>query len=319
MSELIGLKAPVQPQAPADVIIDGTEATFAQDVIEASMQQLVIVDFWAEWCGPCKTLGPIIEKVVTAAAGAVKLVKIDTESNQQLAMQMRIQSIPTVYAFYQGQPVDGFMGALPESQVQAFVDKLVAAAGGAAAGAAGGDGDGAEAGAEDVLERADTALAAGQNEQARDLYRAVLEQDQTNVKASTGFARAMLAEGRLAEAQSLMEQVPEELLAQPEIISLAGMIGLAEQAASLPDTATLQAAVDANADDHGARHALAQALLGRGQPEAGADHLLEIMRRDREWNDDGARQALLALFDALGQSAPLTLTYRKKLSALLFS
>jgi putative thioredoxin len=147
----------------------------------------------------------------------------------------------------------------------------------------------------------------------------VLEQDQTNVKAYTGFARALLAEGRLAEVQSLMEQVPEELLAQPEIISLAGMIGLAEQAASLPDTATLQAAVDANADDHGARHTLAQALLGRGQPEAGADHLLEIMRRDREWNDDGARQALLALFDALGQSAPLTVTYRKKLSALLFS
>ena len=259
--------------------------------------------------------------MVTAAAGAVKLVKIDTESNQQLAMQMRIQSIPAVYAFYQGQPVDGFMGALPESQVQAFVDKLIAAAGGAAAGAAGGDGAdaGAEASAEDVLERADTALAAGQNEQARDLYRAVLEQDQTNVKAYTGFARAMLAEGRLAEVQSLMEQVPEELLAQPEIISLAGMIGLAEQAASLPDTATLQAAVDANADDHGARHTLAQALLGRGQPEAGADHLLEIMRRDREWNDDGARQALLALFDALGQSAPLTVAYRKKLSALLFS
>ena len=317
MSELIGLKAPVQPQAPADVIIDGTEATFAQDVIDASMQQPVIVDFWAEWCGPCKTLGPIIEKVVTEAAGAVKLVKIDTESNQQLAMQMRIQSIPTVYAFYQGQPVDGFMGALPESQVQAFVDKLIAAAGGAAAGATGGDG--ADASAKDVLEQADTALAAGQNEQARDLYRAVLEQDQTNVKAYTGFARAMLAEGRLAEVQSLMEQVPEELLAQPEIISLAGMIGLAEQAASLPDTATLQAAVDANADDHSARHTLAQALLGRGQPEAGADHLLEIMRRDREWNDDGARQALLALFDALGQSAPLTVTYRKKLSALLFS
>ena len=133
-----------------------------------------------------------------------------------------------------------------------------------------------------MLEQADTALAAGQNEQARDLYRAVLEQDQTNVKAYTGFARAMLAEGRLAEVQSLMEQVPEELLAQPEIISLAGMIGLAEQAASLPDTATLQAAVDANADDHSARHTLAQALLGRGQPEAGADHLLEIMRRDRE-------------------------------------
>lgn len=315
MSELIGLKAPVQPQAPADVIIDGTEATFAQDVIEASMQQPVIVDFWAEWCGPCKTLGPVIEKVVTAAAGAVKLVKIDTESNQQLAMQMRIQSIPTVYAFYLGQPVDGFMGALPESQVQAFVDKLIAAAGGAA----GGDGASAEASAEDVLERADAALAAGQNEQARDLYRAVLEQDQTNVKAYTGFARAMLAEGRLAEVQSLMEQVPEELLAQPEIISLAGMIGLAEQASALPDTATLQAAVDANADDHGARHTLAQALLGRGQPETGADHLLEIMRRDREWNDDGARQALLALFDALGQSAPLTVAYRKKLSALLFS
>ena len=321
MSELIGLKAPIQPQAPTDVIIDGSEATFGQDVIEASMQQPVIVDFWAEWCGPCKTLGPIIEKVVTAAAGAVKLVKIDTESNQQLAMQMRIQSIPTVYAFYQGQPVDGFMGALPESQVQAFVDKLIAAAVGAAGGAAGGDGDGygAEASAKDVLEQADGALSAGQNEQARDLYRAVLEQDQTNVKAYTGFARALLAEGRLAEVQSLMEQVPEELLAQPEIISLAGMIGLAEQAASLPDTATLQATVDANADDHGARHTLAQALLGRGQPEAGADHLLEIMRRDREWNDDGARQALLALFDALGQSAPLTVTYRKKLSALLFS
>ena len=316
MSELIGLQAPVKPTAPADVIIDGTEATFAQDVIEASMDRPVIVDFWAEWCGPCKTLGPTIEKVVTEAAGAVKLVKIDTETNQMLAQQMRIQSIPTVYAFYQGQPVDGFMGALPESQIQAFVDKMISLSGAQPGEVAAGD---AALDVDTMLENADAALAAGAHEQARDLYRAVLVEDQSNVKAYSGFARAMLAENRLSDVQAMMEQIPEELLSAPEIISLAGMIGLAEQASALPDTATLQAAVDANADDHGARHTLAQALLGRGQPETGADHLLEIMRRDREWNDDGARQALLALFDALGQSAPLTVAYRKKLSALLFS
>ena len=315
MSELIGLQAPAKPSAPADLIIDGSEATFAQDVIEASMERPIIVDFWAEWCGPCKTLGPIIEKVVTEAAGAVKLVKIDTEANQQLAMQMRIQSIPTVYAFYKGQPIDGFMGALPESQIQAFVDKLIAASGAT-------PGTGAvdpSSDVEAVLDQAEAALAAGQNDQAREMYRAVLELDQTNVRAYTGFARAMLADGRLSDVQAMMEQIPEELLSKPEIISLAGMITLAERASSMPDTASLEAAVSANEDDHDARFQLAQALLGRGQPEAGADHLLTIMRRDREWNDDGARKALIELFDALGQTAPLTVAYRKKLSALLFS
>ena len=321
MSELIGLQAPVKPQAPADLIIDGSEATFAEDVIEASMERPVIVDFWAEWCGPCKTLGPIIEKVVTEAAGAVKLVKIDTEANRQLSMQMRIQSIPTVYAFYQGQPIDGFMGALPESQIQAFVDKLIAASGAVpgAGGAAGGPAGDAAADIDAVLPPAEAALNAGHNEQARDMYRAVLELDQTNVTAYTGYARAMLAEGHLADVQAMMEQIPEELLASPEIISLAGMITLAERASSMPATATLEAAVAADENDHDARYQLAQALLGRGQPEAGADHLLSIMRKDREWNDDGARKALIELFDAIGQTAPLTLAYRKKLSALLFS
>jgi len=316
MSELIGLQAPVKPTAPADVIIDGTEATFAQDVIEASMDRPVIVDFWAEWCGPCKTLGPTIEKVVTEAAGAVKLVKIDTETNQMLAQQMRIQSIPTVYAFYQGQPVDGFMGALPESQIQAFVDKMISLSGAQPGEVAAGD---AALDVDAMLENADAALAAGAHEQARDLYRAVLVEDQSNVKAYSGFARAMLAENRLSDVQAMMEQIPEELLSAPEIISLAGMMTLAERAASLPDTAQLEAALAANGDDHDARHALAQALLGRGQPEAGAEHLLTIMRKDRAWNDDGARKAMLELFEALGHSAPLTVTYRKKLSALLFS
>ena len=316
MSELIGLQAPVKPQAPADLIIDGSEATFAEDVIEASMERPVIVDFWAEWCGPCKTLGPIIEKVVTEAAGAVKLVKIDTEANRQLSMQMRIQSIPTVYAFYKGQPIDGFMGALPESQIQAFVDKLIAASGATPGEAAAVDASGD---VDAVLEQAEAALNAGQNEQALALYRAVLELDQTNVTAYTGFARAMLADGRLSDVQAMMEQIPEELLSKPEIISLAGMITLAERAASMPETAALEAALAADENDHDARYQLAQALLGRGQPEAGADHLLSIMGKDREWNDDGARRALIELFDALGQTAPLTVAYRKKLSALLFS
>lgn len=315
MSELIGLQAPAKPEAPADVIIDGSEATFAQDVIEASMERPIIVDFWAEWCGPCKTLGPTIEKVVTAAAGAVKLVKIDTESNQMLAQQMRIQSIPTVYAFYRGQPVDGFMGALPESQVQAFVDKMVALTGGQPGAA----GAGAAPDLDTVIEQADAALAAGANEQARELYRAVLVEDQSNVRAYSGYARAMLADDRLSEVKAMMEQIPEELLSAPEIISLAGMMTLAERASSLPATADLEAAVAANADDHDARYQLSQALLGRGQPEAGADHLLTIMSKDREWNDDGARKALIELFDAVGQTAPLTIAYRKKLSALLFS
>ena len=317
MSELIGLQAPVKPTAPADVIIDGTEATFAQDVIEASMERPVIVDFWAEWCGPCKTLGPTIEKVVTEAAGAVKLVKIDTETNQMLAQQMRIQSIPTVYAFYQGQPVDGFMGALPESQIQAFVDKMISLSGAEPGAPTPGGEDALDVDA--MLEHADAALAAGAHEQARDLYRAVLVEDQSNVKAYSGFARAMLAENRLSDVQAMMEQIPEELLSAPEIISLAGMMTLAERAASLPNTAQLEAAVAANDDDHDARHMLAQALLGRGQPEAGAEHLLTIMRKDREWNDDGARKAMLELFAALGHGSPLTIAFRKKLSALLFS
>ena len=317
MSEIIGLQAPVQPTAPADVIIDGTEATFAQDVIEASMEQPVIVDFWAEWCGPCKTLGPMIERVVTAAAGAVKLVKIDTETNQMLAQQMRIQSIPTVYAFYQGQPVDGFMGALPESQIQAFIDKMVALSG------AQPDAGNAEAASsvdlDTILEQADAALAAGATEQARELYRAVLGEDRSNVKAYSGYARAMLADNRLSEVQAMMEQIPEELLAAPEIISLASMMTLAERAASMPDTAQLEATVAANEEDHDARYQLAQALLGRGQPEAGAEHLLTIMRKDRTWQDDGARKAMLELFEALGNESPMTVAFRKKLSALLFS
>jgi len=313
MSELIGLKAPVKPQAPADVIIDGSEATFAQDVIEASMERPIIVDFWAQWCGPCKTLGPLIEKVVTEAGGAVKLVKIDTEANQMLAQQMRIQSIPTVYAFYQGQPIDGFMGALPESELKAFVEKLLTTTGATPPAPA------EAADVETMLAQADAALEAGQNQAARELYRAVLVEDQGNVKAYSGFARAMLADGNLSDVKAMMEQIPEELLAAPEIISLAGMMTLAERAASLPETAVLEAAVAANDLDHDARYQLAQALLGRGQPEAGADHLLAIMKTDREWNNDGARRGLIELFDALGQSAPLTITYRKKLSSILFS
>ena len=316
MTGIIGLQAPVQPKSAPDIIIDGTEATFAQDVIEASMERPVIVDFWAEWCGPCKTLGPMIERVVTAAGGAVKLVKIDTETNQMLAQQMRIQSIPTVYAFYQGQPVDGFMGALPESQIQAFIDKMVALNGNQPGAAEGTDG---VADLDTLLERADAAFAAGDTDQARELYRAVLVEDQSNVKAYSGYARALLADNGLSEVQAMMEQIPEELLSAPEIISLAGMMTLAERAASLPATAQLEAAVAADDDDHDARYQLAQALLGRGQPEAGADHLLTITRKDREWNDDGARKAMLELFEALGSGSPLTVAFRKKLSALLFS
>ena len=313
MSELIGLSAPVAPKAAADTIIDGTEQGFGQEVIEASMERPVIVDFWAPWCGPCKTLGPLIEKVVTAAGGAVKLVKIDTEQNQQIAAQMRIQSIPTVYAFYQGQPIDGFMGALPESQIQAFVDKVIDAAGGAAP---------ADAGAPDVetiLAHGEQLLESGDTQTAQAAFRAALEADSTNVQAYSGFARALLAEGRLDEVQAMMAQIPEDLLAKPEIVSLAGLMTLAERAASMPDTPSLEAAVATKPDDFDAVYALAQAQLGRGMPELGAENLLSIMAKDREWNDDGARKGLLEMFEALGHSSPLTIKYRKRLSALLFA
>lgn len=290
------------------VIKDGSTATFRSDVIDASMEVPVIVDFWATWCGPCKTLGPIIERVVQGAKGKVRLVKIDIDQNQALAAQLRIQSVPTVYAFFQGRPVDGFMGALPESQVKAFVDKLVHLAGGD-------DGH-----AEQLLTEAKAALERGDFQQAGGLYQHLLEHEPDHPAATAGLLRCLLGLGQTAQARQFLDSLSPELAAHADIAAARTAIELAEASAgAMAAVPALRARIDANPDDHEARLELATALFGAGQREAALDELFESFRRDREWNEQAARKQILKLFEAMGPTDPLTLKGRRRLSSLLFS
>ena len=295
--------------AAEDVIKDGSQQTFAQDVIEASMSVPVIVDFWAPWCGPCKQLGPQLEAAVQAARGAVRMVKINIDENQQLAAQLRIQSIPTVYAFFQGQPVDGFQGAQPESEVKAFVDRLRQA----------GEAGRGPSPIEQAIEQAQAALEAGDAGAASALFSQVLQHEPENPEALAGLIGCYLAGGDTETAQEMFDGLTEELQKHPAFASVAAQLNLQAQAGDAEEVPKLREQVAANHDDHQARFDLAMALHASGQKQDAADELLEIVRRQRSWKDEEARKQLLTFFEAWGPTDPLTIETRRRLSSLLFS
>ena len=299
-----------KPAAGGGDIVDSSTASFAKDVLDASRDRPVIVDFWAPWCGPCKQLTPVLEKAVTAAKGAVKLVKVNIDENQALAQQLRIQSIPTVYAFYQGRPVDGFMGALPESQLKEFVGKLVQMTGAGASEAAQ---------LAEVLAEARQALESGDMMTASQIFAEVLQHEPGNPDAIGGLARCYLKAGDRARARQTLDSAPKEHAGHAEIVAARAAIDLAEQAEKAGPANELRAKVEAEPANHQARFDLAMALYAGGQREAAIDELLEIVRRDRKWNEEAARKQLLKFFEAIGLMDPLTVDARKRLSTILFS
>lgn len=293
-----------QAAAPAaDLIKDSSEATFMQDVIEASNEVPVIVDFWAPWCGPCKQLGPVLEAAVTAAKGRVRMVKINVDENQAIAGQLRVQSIPTVYAFHKGQPADGFQGALPPSEIEAFVTRVADL---------GGDG-----GLADAIAAADEMLEAGEAADAAQTFAAILEEDPKNAAAFGGLARAYIAMDDLDQADAVLNGAPAEISAAPELEAVRAQIELARQAADAGPVAELRAAVEANADDHQARFDLAVALSAAGDAQGAVDALLDLFRRDRDWNDGAAKAQLLTIFEALAANDPVALNGRRKLASMI--
>ena len=293
---------------PADLIKDSDMQTFMADVVEASREQPVLVDFWAEWCGPCKQLTPVLEKVVTQAGGKVKLVKVNVDENQQIAQQMRVQSIPAVFAFKNGQPVDGFMGALPESQVREFIDRV-----------AGGIGPSP---AEQITEAAEAAVAAGDHAQAAQAWAALLEEEPESPVGFGGLARAYIELEEIDAAEQVLDQAPASIANHPEVTGARAAIELARKAAdpgASDEVVALQAALDGDAANSQVRFDLAEALLAIDRREEAADHLLHIFAHDRDWNEDAARKKLLQLFEAWGPKDPLTKPTRRKLSAMLLS
>ena len=288
--------------APADLIKDSTDANFMADVIDASRVQPVIVDFWATWCGPCKQLGPALEKAVMAAKGAVKLVKVDVDKNPRIAAQLKVQSIPTVYAFVDGQPVDGFMGALPDSQIKAFIDRLAGPAG---------PGD-----VEEVLALAAESLQLGDIGGAAQAYAQALQLDPENLKAIGGLARCYLTGGDPERAREIISMAPAGK-SSPEIDGVKAALDLADEAPS--DVAGFERRLAKDANDHEARLELAKALAGRGQLDEAADHLLKIIETDRDWNEGAARAQLLKIFEAAGPGSETARLGRRRLSSILFS
>jgi putative thioredoxin len=311
MEPMLKGAAPAAPP-PADLIKDSDQTKFAKDVLEASRTVPVIVDFWAPWCGPCKTLQPMIEKVVTEAKGAVKLVKIDIDKNQMLAQQLRIQSIPAVYAFFGGRPVDGFMGAVPESQVREFVNRLVQATGGAP----GGDG------ADDLnaaLEHAKQAVADGDIQLAMQIYNEVLEVAPDNLPALAGLARGLAQEGQADQARAILARVPAKDKTNAEIVAVQAQLDLAEAAKAAGPIGELKAKASADPKDFQTRLDLAMAYWAGEQKQEAIDELLDMIKADRNWNEAAARQQLLKFFEALGFTDPLAVAGRKRLSTILFS
>jgi putative thioredoxin len=292
--------------ATADsAVIDTTTESFLKDVIEESKRQPVLVDFWAPWCGPCKQLTPILEKAVKAAKGKVKLAKMNIDEHPAIPGQMGIQSIPAVIAFANGQPVDGFMGALPESQVIAFLERVTK-------GKIGGE-------EKDLLKTADDALAAGNAAEAANLYGQLLKEDSGNVAALAGLARCYVATGNIEQAKKTLAMVPEARLNDSAVVAARAALDVAEQAKSVGPIDELEKKVAANPLDHQARFDLATALNAKGKRAEAADHLIQIVTRDRKWNEDGARKQLVQFFEAWGPMDQATVEGRKRLSSILFS
>ena len=288
----------------SDLIKDTTTAAFRVDVIAESARQPVLVDFWAPWCGPCKQLTPIIEKVIKAAGGKVKLVKMNIDEHPEVAGQLGVKSIPAVIAFQKGQPVDGFMGALPESQIKGFLERLV--------GPLGGEGD-------ELVAEAEAALGAGDAQGALELFSEALTLDPADLKCFAGLVRALVALGDLEQARAALDQAPAGADKSAAIAAARAALEVAEQAASVGDLGALIARVEADPLDHAARIELAVGLNGRGDRRAAADHLLEAIRRDRAWNEEAARKQLLQFFEVWGMADPETLGARRRLSGILFS
>jgi putative thioredoxin len=301
MTMLQGSEAPTT----APVVKDTTTQTFVKDVIEESKRQPVLVDFWAEWCGPCKQLAPVLEKVVKAAKGKVKLVKMDIDKHPSIPGQLGIQSIPAVFAFVNGQPVDGFLGALPESQVTAFIERITK------------DRIGGEE--KDLLKAADAALAESDAAGAAELYAQVLAQDSGNVAALAGLARSYVLTGAIEQAKQTLALVPEAKRNDPAVAAARAALDVAEQAKSVGPVGELEQKVAADPRDYQARFDLAVALNSKGRRQEAVDNLLEIVKRDRKWNDDGARKQLVQFFEAWGPTDEATVNGRKRLSSILFA
>ncbi|MEM6711975.1 MAG: thioredoxin [Pseudomonadota bacterium] len=309
---LIGTGAPsaAQPDAATQAaaggdIIDVTTATFMAEVIEVSKTRPVLIDFWAPWCGPCRQLTPILEKAVTKAGGKVRLAKMNIDENPEVPGQMGVQSIPAVFAFVNGQPVDGFMGVQGEAQIQAFIEKLIGPQG--------------PSQADEAISAAAEAFAAGDLQGAANLYGQVLQHEPANVKAMAGMLKVYIEAGELETARQAYASLPDEMHKEPDIEAAKAALDLAEKAASLGDASELLAQVDANPDDHKARFDLALVYNAKGDRQAAVEGLVEIVKRDRSWEDDAARKELLRLFEAWGPTDAASIAGRRKLSSILFS
>ena len=290
------------------IIKEVSEATFMQDVVEASKEKPVIVDFWAPWCGPCKTLGPQLEEAVKAANGAVTMAKVNVDDNQAIAGQLQVQSIPTVFAFANGQPVDGFQGAVSASEIKAFVDRVVAANGGDV-----------EDGLDSAIASAEQMFDEGDFEAAIETFSAILEEDANNAKSYIGLIKCHIALGDLEQAEAILNGVPLEIAQSPEVEPVHAQLELAKQARDAGPINDLALLVEKKPNDHDARFKLAQALHGAGQVEDAVDQLLELFKRDREWNDGAAKSQLFIIFDSLEPNNAIVLSGRRKLSSLIFA
>ena len=290
------------------VIKEVSEATFMQDVIEASKEKPVIVDFWAPWCGPCKTLGPQLEEAVKAANGAITMAKVNVDENQMIAGQMQVQSIPTVFAFVNGQPVDGFQGAVSGSEIKAFVERVIAANGGEV-----------ENSLDSAIKSAEQMLIEGDFEAAVETFSAILEEDANNLKSYIGLIKSHIALDDLDQAEAILNGAPIEISQSPEIESVHAQIELAKQAREAGPINDLVFLVEKKPDDHDSRFKLAQALHGAGQIEEAVDQLLELFKRDREWNDGAAKSQLFTIFEALEPNNSIVLSGRRKLSSMIFA